>query len=57
LAILNFWFLCVGGGVLRFSTPRYRKTRSNFGCFLGFYAIPGILGVDIIYWVWVWYVD
>jgi len=36
MAIINFWFSCVGRGVLRFWEGWYRKTRSNFGVFYGF---------------------
>jgi len=46
----RFW--CVGRGVLRFWTVRYRKPRSNFGLFSKIEAIPVSGGVDIIYWEW-----
>jgi len=40
---------CVGRGVLRFWSARYRKSRSNFDTFLDFYDVSVSGGVDIIY--------
>jgi len=52
MVTLKKYLGCVGRGVLRFWSARYRKTRSNFGVFWKIYAVSGIGGVDIIYLWW-----
>jgi len=51
IANYNFWFSCVGRGVLRFWEGWYRKPRSNLCAFCDFRADSGRLGVDIILWM------